>query len=515
MSSQKSSLIHWLSCLSCLIVLSSCAVSVNERSGTDTITLPTSAAAQLEPSPSTASSSEVSQVEPSPTSIANRNRLSGTGYLRAVRNVDLSFLVAGRVSEVYVSEGDVVTKGQLLAILDPRPFDTAILQAQADLRAAYAAQSALNEAPNSADVQAANANVQLAQIGVAQAQHLTEQNTRQAEALLHQAEQNLETVRNTLSAAKTEAELQMHQASGLLIQAQAAYSQARSDWEYVQETGKVPINPPINVEVSVDIPTVGDVDVGNLRNTERKATDSERNAYYNAFVAAEAAMFNAERGVQQAEVAYELARQNEITGIAQAEQQVALAQSELIKVQGPPDQDAVAAAQRNLAIAQAARQRLNPAPRESSQEIAAANIARAEAAVQQAQLSREYAELRAPFDGTVARLNLQEGAVTGPLPLNTSGGILPEPAIQLIDMSELEFEVDINEADIGRISLNQRTEIVFDALPNQTFTGRVRYISPSAQQTGAIRSYTVRIKLDSQEGLREGMGGHISLLSAP
>jgi multidrug efflux pump subunit AcrA (membrane-fusion protein) len=82
-------------------------------------------------------------------------------------------------------------------------------------------------------------------------------------------------------------------------------------------------------------------------------------------------------------------------------------------------------------------------------------------------------------------------------------------------MSELEFEVDINEADIGKVSLNQRTEIVFDALPSQTFTGRVRYISPSAQQTGAIRSYTVRIKLDSQEGLREGMGGHISLLSAP
>lgn len=515
MSSRKSSRIHWLSCLACLIALSACALSANERSGSDTIILPPNAVAQVEPSPSATASSAESQVAPSPTSIASRNRVSGTGYLRAVRNVQLSFLVAGRVSEVYVSEGDVVTKGQLLAILDPRPFDTAILQAQADLRAARAAQSALNEAPNPADIQAANANIQLAQIGVAQAQHLTEQNTRQAQALLSQAEQNLETVRNTLSAAKTEAELQMHQAAGLLAQAQAAYSQARSDWEYVQSTGKVPINPPVNVEVGVDLPIVGDVDVGNLRNTERKATDSERNAYYNAYVAAEAAMHNAETAVEQARVAYDLACQNEVTGIAQAEQQVTLAHSELVKVQGPPEQDAVAAAQSNLAIAQAARQRLNPNPRESSQEIAAANIARAEAALQQAQLSREYAELRAPFDGTVVQLNLQEGAVTGPLPLNTSGGILPEPAIQLIDMSELEFEVDINEADIGKVALNQRTEIVFDALPSQTFTGRVRYISPSAQQRGTIRSYSVRIKLDSQEGLREGMGGHITILSTP
>jgi HlyD family secretion protein len=50
-----------------------------------------------------------------------------------VRQVDISFRVAGQVSELLYEEGDVVTKGSLMAVLDRSPYDRQVHQALANL----------------------------------------------------------------------------------------------------------------------------------------------------------------------------------------------------------------------------------------------------------------------------------------------------------------------------------------------------------------------------------------------
>lgn len=52
-----------------------------------------------------------------------------------VRQVDIGFRVAGRVAELYFEEGDFVAKGDLMAILDKSPYDSQILEAQANVSA--------------------------------------------------------------------------------------------------------------------------------------------------------------------------------------------------------------------------------------------------------------------------------------------------------------------------------------------------------------------------------------------
>lgn len=56
-----------------------------------------------------------------------------------VREVDIGFRVAGRVAELYFEEGDFVPMGSPMAILDSSPYDSQVVQAQANLEYAKAA----------------------------------------------------------------------------------------------------------------------------------------------------------------------------------------------------------------------------------------------------------------------------------------------------------------------------------------------------------------------------------------
>ena len=52
-----------------------------------------------------------------------------------VRQVDISFRVAGQVEELFFEEGDYVAKGSLMARLDPAPYDSQVLEASSNLEA--------------------------------------------------------------------------------------------------------------------------------------------------------------------------------------------------------------------------------------------------------------------------------------------------------------------------------------------------------------------------------------------
>ncbi len=75
-------------------------------------------------------------VSPALTSVvkqkANTN-LSFNGVVRSAQRADLSFQVSGRVDHIFVNEGDRVTKGQLLAKLDPKDAQTVFAAAQLEL----------------------------------------------------------------------------------------------------------------------------------------------------------------------------------------------------------------------------------------------------------------------------------------------------------------------------------------------------------------------------------------------
>ncbi len=67
-----------------------------------------------------------------------QSTVSGSGNLQAADQLDLGFATAGTITHIYVTQGQHVAQGQLLATLDPQSAEVALEQARASLRAAEA-----------------------------------------------------------------------------------------------------------------------------------------------------------------------------------------------------------------------------------------------------------------------------------------------------------------------------------------------------------------------------------------
>ena len=65
-----------------------------------------------------------------------QSTVTGTGNIAAGDDVDVNFQTSGTLAEVYVSAGQHVSQGQLLATLDPTSAQLGVDQAQASLNAA-------------------------------------------------------------------------------------------------------------------------------------------------------------------------------------------------------------------------------------------------------------------------------------------------------------------------------------------------------------------------------------------
>ena len=98
------------------------------------------------------------------------SKVSATGTLQAVTKIDVGSQVSGIINQVYVQHNSVVTKGQILAQLDPSTYQTAITQATASVNNA---ESSLANAQ--ADAGNARANVRAAEAAVVGAQAAVEQ----------------------------------------------------------------------------------------------------------------------------------------------------------------------------------------------------------------------------------------------------------------------------------------------------------------------------------------------------
>src|SRR5271154_1834849 len=67
-----------------------------------------------------------------------QSTVSGSGNLQAASQLNLGFKTSGTVTHIYVSQGEHVTQGQLLATADPQSAEVTLEQAKAALQSAEA-----------------------------------------------------------------------------------------------------------------------------------------------------------------------------------------------------------------------------------------------------------------------------------------------------------------------------------------------------------------------------------------
>jgi HlyD family secretion protein len=130
-------------------------------------------------------------------------------------------------------------------------------------------------------------------------------------------------------------------------------------------------------------------------------------------------------------------------------------------------------------------------------ELAQARLENAELQVAAAQAALEDLEIRAPFDGRIVELRINEDEWAG-------AGV---QAVLLADYSEWYVETtDLTEMDVVRIERGGRAVVVPDALPEVEMTGEIVKISDTYLELRGDILYTVRLRLENpDERLRWGM----------
>ncbi len=136
-----------------------------------------------------------------------------------------------------------------------------------------------------------------------------------------------------------------------------------------------------------------------------------------------------------------------------------------------------------------------------------ASISQAEASGNQAQLDLQHSIIRAPIDGVVLARNVDVG--------QTVAASFQAPTLFVIanDLSRMEVNASVDEADIGRVRVGQNVTFHVDAYPDEVFRGRVQQVRLQPVTEQNVVTYNTIIAVDnSQQRLMPGMTATVSVI---
>ncbi|MDI6695018.1 MAG: efflux RND transporter periplasmic adaptor subunit [Anaerolineales bacterium] len=145
-------------------------------------------------------------------------------------------------------------------------------------------------------------------------------------------------------------------------------------------------------------------------------------------------------------------------------------------------------AQANLHKARQDYEKYKDGPAADELALAQAELANAQAKLALAKEAKAILELTAPSDGVILAVDANVGEV-----------VSASPFITLANLEQPQIEVYLDETDLDKVAVGYEAEVVFDALPDKTFRGKVISVSPSLEEVSNVKAIKARVLLDPLE----------------
>jgi HlyD family secretion protein len=118
-----------------------------------------------------------------------------------------------------------------------------------------------------------------------------------------------------------------------------------------------------------------------------------------------------------------------------------------------------------------------------------------------------------PIDGVVTARDVQIGQIVSSGISNVGGGTT---ALTISDLSRIFSLASVDEADIGKVAVDQQAEITVDAFPGKRFAGRVERIAIRGVNISNVVTFEVKIEvISSDKGLlRPEMTANVDIIAA-
>jgi HlyD family secretion protein len=132
----------------------------------------------------------------------------------------------------------------------------------------------------------------------------------------------------------------------------------------------------------------------------------------------------------------------------------------------------------------------------------------AQAAYDQARVDLAYAEIYSPIDGIVLDRAVEVG--------QTVAASFSTPTLFTLanDLTKMQVEADVDEADIGQVKVGQRVTFTVDAYMDDVFNGTVNQIRMKPTTTSNVVTYTVIIEAPNPEQkLFPGMTASVTIVT--
>jgi HlyD family secretion protein len=137
-----------------------------------------------------------------------------------------------------------------------------------------------------------------------------------------------------------------------------------------------------------------------------------------------------------------------------------------------------------------------------------AQVEQTRASLNLAQTHLRYTRILSPVNGTVISRSIDVG--------QTVAASFQTPTLFSIaqDLTKMQINTDIDEADIGRIQMNQPVTFTVDAYPEITFHGKVSEIRNAPTTVQNVVTYDVMVNVDNPDlKLKPGMTTNVSIVT--
>lgn len=459
----------------------------------------------------------------------------------------LSFGTSGRVTAVNVTVGQAVKQGDVLAEVEDTALQNALVRAQVNLSSAQNKLNELLEGSTAAELASAEQSVVQAQANLDKATAALEdlfdgptteerdsaqQAVLSAESQLVKAQAARTAVDSAWADAVAAAEAALEKAEAALEDAEQSAEDAADNLALAEAKLKGAETAYCVCDSSPSFCSSPDVPVSAGDESDLMAIVSDGAAPCNmqassvlsansAYKSARTAESNAEDSVDQAQESLHAAEDDlaELgsgpasddiaaadAAVASAELALKMARDKLAALDAAPSEDDVAQAQHNvesaaLALAAAQAKRDEAYRGADDEEIRAQRdqVRLAQLAVSEAEKDLEKAKIIAPFDGTVAALNIAVGDTAGASAASTSTSSGTSAAIILNTPDALILNVSIGESDLPSVKAGQSGTATFDAIPNAVFPIVIDSVGTNPTTTQGVVTYQARARIVSRD----------------
>jgi HlyD family secretion protein len=419
-----------------------------------------------------------------------KKTVSATGVLKPWRTVDIKSKAGGRVDALLVDIGSRVTKGQVLAKIDPTDTQLSVGTARADVEGSVARERQNREGYR------LQQKVSLLAIQTAESQVATARAAREA------AKSRLAVARNAATNQPALSQAAIAQAEANLQSAIQQRSQLDSTQAQEQASAHA------NLDQALANRKKTQADLNRLRSLLERGFVSKQSvdAAEAAHAASEAQVASASEKVRTLEAQQKAERDASDARVAQAQAQLETARAQAIEVQNKKlalteaeasfRQAESQLAQAETSLTQARANLANIEIKRLDIDSARASKARSQATLTNALTTLDQTIVRAPADGVILTKYVEEGTIiSSALSFAATGNNI----LQLGDVTRMYVDVMVDETDIASVDEGQEVEVTIEAYPSIPFQGTVARIDPQAVVEQNVTSVHVRVEIDNSD----------------